>query len=74
MYIEASSPRTTGDAARLISPLYQDNQAVCLSFWYHMYGNGIGTLNVYAQVRTNMRFCVSAVCNIKTQLHLELFE
>lgn len=50
MYIETSSPRVTGDIARLISPIYQDTDAVCLTFWYHMYGNGIGTLRVYAKV------------------------
>ena len=50
MYIEASAPRKQGDKARLMSPTYTDNSAICVQFWYHMYGNGIGTLNVYAQV------------------------
>ena len=51
MYIEASAPNHMGDVARLISPLYQDSGAVCLNFWYHMYGDGVGSLNVFAQVR-----------------------
>ena len=50
MYIEASAPSKQGDKARLMSPTYTDNSAICVQFWYHMYGNGIGTLNVYAQV------------------------
>ena len=50
MYIEASAPNHMGDVARLISPLYQDSGAVCLNFWYHMYGDGVGSLNVFAQV------------------------
>lgn len=51
MYIETSAPRKPGDKARLKSPLYQDSGDICINFWYHMYGSGIGTLNVYAQVR-----------------------
>ena len=49
MYIEASG-RTLGQKARLISPKYTDSSAMCLQFFYHMYGDGIGILNVYAKV------------------------
>ncbi|XP_013397768.1 MAM and LDL-receptor class A domain-containing protein 1-like [Lingula anatina] len=50
MYIEVSAPRKVNDIARLTSPKYKDNQAMCLQFYYHMYGQDIGTLNVYAKV------------------------
>ncbi|XP_058795979.1 MAM and LDL-receptor class A domain-containing protein 2-like isoform X2 [Phymastichus coffea] len=48
LYIEASG-RLVNDAARIISPLYPSNltESGCFSFWYHMYGSTIGSLNVY---------------------------
>jgi len=48
MYIEASAQRL-GQRARIISPRYADQSAVCLKFYYHMYGDGIGIFNVYAK-------------------------
>ncbi|CAF3933397.1 unnamed protein product [Rotaria magnacalcarata] len=51
VFIEASSPRIPGDHARLISALqYPSSTAQCLTFWYHMYGSDIGTLNVFVQM------------------------
>ncbi|XP_071948819.1 MAM and LDL-receptor class A domain-containing protein 1-like [Antedon mediterranea] len=44
-YIETSI--TEGESARLRSPLLPPGQRVSLSFYYHMYGPIIGTLNVY---------------------------
>ena len=49
VYIETSAPRRTGDKARLISPQVTNTQAQCLQFYYHMYGQNIGTLNIYVQ-------------------------
>ena len=46
MYIEASSPRKSGDVATLVSPLLTPQQH-CLKMWYHMYGKQVGTLKVY---------------------------
>ncbi|KAM7173053.1 MAM domain-containing glycosylphosphatidylinositol anchor protein 1 [Macrochelys suwanniensis] len=47
MFIEASRPRVTGDKARLISPLYNITaKYFCVSFFYHMYGKHIGSLNL----------------------------
>ena len=54
MYIEASSPRRQGDKARLVSKTYPATNNQCLSFWYHMYGISIGTLNVYASSFNNL--------------------
>ncbi|CAH1274166.1 MALRD1 [Branchiostoma lanceolatum] len=45
MYIETSSPQTTGDVARLVTPSIS-NDIKCLEFWYHMYGDSTEELNV----------------------------
>ncbi|XP_033751986.1 MAM and LDL-receptor class A domain-containing protein 1-like [Pecten maximus] len=47
MYTETSAPRVQGDKANLRSPSYPASQQKCLTFWYHMYGQDIGTLNIY---------------------------
>ncbi|XP_048242500.1 MAM and LDL-receptor class A domain-containing protein 2-like [Haliotis rufescens] len=44
-YIEASSPRRQGDKAWLVSTAFS-NVTRCLSFWYNMYGSGMGSLNI----------------------------
>lgn len=46
MYIEASNPRSKGHKAWLKSAEYTPSLGRCLSFWYHMYGTHIHTLNV----------------------------
>nr|XP_033795427.1 MAM domain-containing glycosylphosphatidylinositol anchor protein 1 isoform X2 [Geotrypetes seraphini] len=58
MFIEASRPRVQGDKARLISPLYNVTAkspsyrtSYCISFYYHMYGKHIGSLNLLVRVR-----------------------
>ncbi|XP_014065463.1 MAM domain-containing glycosylphosphatidylinositol anchor protein 1 [Salmo salar] len=62
MYIEASRPRVLGDTARLLSPLYNVTAArgpkgsgrlpYCISFFYHMKGKQIGTLDVWLRVKS----------------------
>ena len=47
VYIETASPRRQGDNAKLEKSGLSFNTKKCLSFYYHMYGNTIGTLNVY---------------------------
>ncbi|XP_070565018.1 MAM and LDL-receptor class A domain-containing protein 1-like isoform X2 [Ptychodera flava] len=49
LYIDNSADYDFGDPARLNSPsvIIEANAPKCLSFWYHMYGAHIGTLNVY---------------------------
>lgn len=47
MYIETSAPRRPGDKARLISPPINGKYAQCVSFYYHMYGPHVKSLNVY---------------------------
>uniref|UniRef100_A0A673JLW2 MAM domain containing glycosylphosphatidylinositol anchor 1 n=1 Tax=Sinocyclocheilus rhinocerous TaxID=307959 RepID=A0A673JLW2_9TELE len=62
MYIETSRPRQDGDRARLLSPLYNVTAArgptgttrtpYCVSFYYHMNGKHMGTLNVLTRVKS----------------------
>ncbi|CAH3183378.1 unnamed protein product, partial [Porites lobata] len=46
MYIEAS-PLRQGENAKLQVSVSGNGAAACLVFFYHMYGDAIGTLNVY---------------------------
>ena len=47
MYLEASSPRQPGDNAILASPQIASGSGdYCATFWYHMYGAGIGSFNI----------------------------
>ena len=54
MYIETSAPRVQGDKARLRSPTFPATNGQCLTFWYHMYGPNIGTLNLYTSSFNNL--------------------
>lgn len=55
MYIETSYPRKKGDKARFISPTYAPVKGgQCFQFWYHMYGQDIGSLNVYIKTGGNL--------------------
>lgn len=54
MYTEASSPRSRGDKARLISPTNPATAGSCVEFWYHMYGTDVGTLNVFARTGSTL--------------------
>lgn len=50
MYVEASQGRIR-DMAQLESPWLKQSASTCVvSFWYHMYGRGIGTLYGYIKV------------------------
>ena len=51
MYIETSSPRKPGDKARLISEEFPPVGLLprCVTFWYHMYGNTVGTLRLISK-------------------------
>ncbi|XP_070566390.1 MAM and LDL-receptor class A domain-containing protein 1-like [Ptychodera flava] len=48
VYIETSSPRVIGEEADFVSELLDATPAsgTCLHFWYHMYGQTLGTLQV----------------------------
>ena len=46
MYIEATH-RSPGDNAKLQLEVPKSNSCSCLTFYYHMYGSSMGTLNVF---------------------------
>ncbi|XP_033109454.1 MAM and LDL-receptor class A domain-containing protein 1-like [Anneissia japonica] len=48
IYIETSSPRLPNDVAKVSTPRIRTPSSACLTFWYHMYGAHIETLNVLA--------------------------
>jgi len=48
MYIEASSPRVAGDDAKLVFFVSGNGEPSCLEFYYHMYGETMGTLTVFS--------------------------
>ena len=54
MYIETSPPRVANQNAVMLttSVLPADNAARCLKFWYHMWGNSVGSLRVWLGTRT----------------------
>ncbi|KAK6469379.1 MAM and LDL-receptor class A domain-containing protein 1-like [Huso huso] len=47
LYMEAAFPRESGQTAVLISPAFKGPK--CLSFWYSLFGDGVGSLSVYMQ-------------------------
>lgn len=47
MYTEASHPRSAGDNATLQLAVPRSESSSCLIFYYHMYGESMGTLNVH---------------------------
>ena len=48
MFIEASYPRKSGENAKLVVTVPNNGNQSCLSFYYHMNGASVGTLNVYS--------------------------
>lgn len=52
IYVD-SSVGEWGDMSYLVSDVFQpSSRGHCLTFWYHMYGSHIGTLNVYINDRS----------------------
>jgi len=47
MYTEAT-PQSPGDNAKLQLAVPRSNSTSCLTFFFHMYGSGMGTLNVFS--------------------------
>ncbi|CAK9817198.1 MAM and LDL-receptor class A domain-containing protein 1 (Fragment) [Anthophora quadrimaculata] len=51
-YIDSSFPRRPGDRARLVSssfPAPSADTPMCMHFWFHMFGSGIGTLKLFVR-------------------------
>ncbi|XP_047444387.1 MAM and LDL-receptor class A domain-containing protein 2 isoform X2 [Mugil cephalus] len=47
--LPSSAVDQAGETASMFSPLYPAGRGSCVQLWYHMYGTGMGTLNVYQQ-------------------------
>ncbi|KAM3593244.1 uncharacterized protein V6R79_008413 [Siganus canaliculatus] len=48
LYLESSFPQEAGHTARITGPLMSHRSSKCkMNFYFHMSGDGIGTLNVY---------------------------
>lgn len=73
MYIETSSPRRPNDTARILSPRYTDRSDMCMQFYYHMLGNGVGTLNVYAKVHLSEKKVLKFSFNKITLIFINLY-
>ncbi|XP_063741754.1 MAM and LDL-receptor class A domain-containing protein 1 [Eleginops maclovinus] len=48
-FLSSSDGDIKGQTAKMSSPLYPAGKWVCVQLWYHMYGRGVGELNVYQQ-------------------------
>ena len=54
IYIESSLPRRPNQIARIISPIIVGSkEKICIQYFVHMKGEGIGNLNLYWQSGTN---------------------
>ncbi|XP_061660532.1 MAM and LDL-receptor class A domain-containing protein 1 [Syngnathoides biaculeatus] len=52
LYLESSFPQAAGDAARISGPLLSYRSSQCkIRFFFHMSGDGIGTLSVFRKTR-----------------------
>lgn len=56
MYTSSALPRRQGDKARLISPTIKATPGKCMTFYYHMFGTAMGTLNVYQKTYGRLSF------------------
>ncbi len=63
MYVE-STRKLPGNKARLRSPRYQGYQAQCVEIYYHMYGQDVGTLNIYTVVSKYFTFTLWSADNL----------
>lgn len=73
MYIETSAPRRPNDTARILSPRYTDRSDMCMQFYYHMLGTGVGTLNVYAKVHLSKKNVFLNFLSIRSLYFINLY-
>ncbi|KAL6097716.1 malrd1 [Pungitius sinensis] len=56
LYLESSFPQAAGDAARISGPLLSRRSSRCkMRFYFHMSGDGIGTLSVFGRSEGRLR-------------------
>ena len=49
MFVESSAPAKTGDKASLVSKQFTGSKASCITFFYSMFGSGVGALRVFVK-------------------------
>ncbi|XP_061652622.1 MAM and LDL-receptor class A domain-containing protein 2 isoform X2 [Phyllopteryx taeniolatus] len=54
-YLPSSNQDISRQTASMLSPVYPPEKGACVQMWYHMYGKGVGTLNVYQQSEDGVR-------------------
>ncbi|XP_039670520.1 MAM and LDL-receptor class A domain-containing protein 1 [Perca fluviatilis] len=54
-YLSSSTADCAGQTAKMSSPLYPAGKGACVQLWYHMYGKGMGMLNIYQQSEEGKR-------------------
>uniref|UniRef100_A0A3Q3R9I1 MAM domain-containing protein n=1 Tax=Monopterus albus TaxID=43700 RepID=A0A3Q3R9I1_MONAL len=60
LYLESSFPRAVGDTARISGPLLSHRNTWCkMRFYYHMSGDGIGTLSVFKKSEGNLHLLLN---------------
>ncbi|XP_054624893.1 MAM and LDL-receptor class A domain-containing protein 1 [Dunckerocampus dactyliophorus] len=59
-YLPSSNHDTIGQTAAMMSPLYTPStrKGACVQIWYHMYGRGMGTFNIYQQSQDGDRHLI----------------
>ncbi|KAM9332638.1 MAM and LDL-receptor class A domain-containing protein 1 [Pholidichthys leucotaenia] len=60
LYLESSFPQAVGDTARLTGPLLSSRSSKCkMRFYFHMSGDGVGTLSVFTQSQGHQHLLLS---------------
>ncbi|XP_056290660.1 MAM and LDL-receptor class A domain-containing protein 1 [Pseudoliparis swirei] len=60
LYLESSFPQAVGDAARVSGPLLSRRSSQCkVRFYFHMSGDGIGTLSVFSQSEEHLHLLLN---------------
>ncbi|XP_057713068.1 MAM and LDL-receptor class A domain-containing protein 1 [Corythoichthys intestinalis] len=54
-YLPSSNQDIAGQNAAMLSTAYPPGKVACMQMWYHMYGKGVGTLNIYQQSEDGVR-------------------
>ena len=70
MYVDASWPAKVNDSAWLLQSMITNTNGFCMSFWYHMFGPHVGTLNLWLQVIIKIKinsilyYFLSKICQV----------
>ncbi|XP_041824757.1 MAM and LDL-receptor class A domain-containing protein 1 [Melanotaenia boesemani] len=60
LYLESSFPQAVGDTARIIGPLLSSRSSECkMRFYFHMSGDGIGTLSVFTETEGHLHLLMN---------------